>query len=82
MVHRSTIFYAYDLEQYDRGFYFDYETSVPGYIVKDEDSLVKVIKEGREEELSDRQDQFLLKEYDYLDGHATRRVVDLLINKE
>ncbi|BBF44242.1 putative polyribitolphosphotransferase [Lachnospiraceae bacterium KM106-2] len=79
---KPIIFYAYDLEKYDRGFYFDYEQNVPGYVVKDEECLLQAIKKSNEAELLEKQEKFLLAEYNYLDGHATKRVVDLLLNKE
>lgn len=84
---RPMIFYCFDIELYKnylRGFYFDFEKRAPGPIVLNEDSLIKAIKESStlttkmlEDHYHDFYDQFTAWE----DGNATKKVVNLLLNK-
>ncbi|WP_188455000.1 CDP-glycerol glycerophosphotransferase family protein [Virgibacillus oceani] len=48
LLERPMIFFAYDLERYERtrGFWEDYEKLVPGPVVKNTDDLIEVIEEG------------------------------------
>ncbi|BCN29787.1 CDP-glycerol glycerophosphotransferase family protein [Anaeromicropila herbilytica] len=79
LLKKPMIFYAYDLEQYDRGFYDSYEELVPGKIVKDMDQLVHAISEIEKQENNQKHDEFLKKQYDYFDGNSTKRVVDVIL---
>lgn len=76
LLKRPVIFYAYDLENYDRGFYFNYEQTVPGIIVKSLEELIFAIKNRTYD--SSRMEEFLQKEYDIMDGEASKRVVDVV----
>lgn len=57
---KPMLFYPYDIDKYKntlRGFYFDYQSTVPGKVVYDEDSLIEAIlklesKEYKESELN------------------------------
>ena len=59
---KPIIFYAYDLDEYmkERSFYYEYESFVPGPIVRSNDELFEVLKQIKEidleiiEEFSDR----------------------------
>src|SRR5699024_10915802 len=46
LLERPMIFYPYDLEEYkaERDFYYDYENLIPGPMVMDTESLIKVVK--------------------------------------
>lgn len=48
LLNRPMLFYAYDLEEYDRdrSFYFDYKSFVPGRIVRNDDELIGAISNG------------------------------------
>ena len=77
---RPMIFFAYDLEEYDsdRSFYYDYESFVPGEIVKDTEALAKAIINAdknfdREKVVKFRQD-FMSA----CDGKSTERVLELV----
>lgn len=49
LLEKPMIFYPYDLKDYkeERGFWEDYETSVPGPIAYDTESIIKLIKQGQ-----------------------------------
>ena len=76
LLNKPIVLFAYDLEKYDRGFYFSYEEYKPGPIVKDIDSLVQVVKEGNVD--LEQRKSFLALHYDYFDGNNTKRVMEIL----
>lgn len=79
------VFYAWDLEDYiyDRGFYFEYETNVPGKIVYSQEELIKALKEKDFEQ--EKVEPFCNKNFDIRDGKASQRVAafieDIVLNK-
>ena len=75
---RKMIFYAYDLEEYenDNGLWEDYETSVPGPVVKNTDDIIDAIlnKESNLQQL----EAYAKKWVEYCDGHASEKLVNEL----
>lgn len=78
---RPMLFYAYDLEEYvaSRDFYVRYEDFVPGRIVRTFDALLDAIR--REDFAADRLAAFRVAHLAHFDGHATDRVIDLIIGR-
>ncbi|RZU30537.1 CDP-glycerol glycerophosphotransferase family protein [Blastococcus saxobsidens] len=81
---RPLVFYTYDLESYRdelRGFYFDLEDVAPGPLVRDSRELVSAISDVERirseyvQPYARFQETFCHLE----DGHATERVLDLII---
>jgi CDP-glycerol glycerophosphotransferase len=72
------LFYVYDIENYRdklRGFYFDFEKSAPGLLVKTSDAVIDSIKTMKYENTNDINhfhERFCALE----DGQASRRVVE------
>lgn len=79
LLNKPIIFYAYDVERYDRGFYGSYESMVPGIVVKNMDDLVDVVLNPLNSEFDKKRENFLKTQYEYLDGKATTRVVDVIM---
>ena len=76
---RPMIFYAYDLEQFrteSRGFYQDYETMVPGPVVRTTKEAAQAVLAGDPE--AERRHRFFRENFRYTDGHSTERVTALL----
>jgi CDP-glycerol glycerophosphotransferase len=75
---RPMLFYVYDIENYRdklRGFYFDFEKSAPGLLVKTSDAVIDSIKTMKYENTNDINhfhERFCALE----DGQASRRVVE------
>ncbi|MDG2976990.1 CDP-glycerol glycerophosphotransferase family protein [Latilactobacillus curvatus] len=49
LLEKPIVFYAYDLDKYQdilRGFYFDYQTFIPGPLVTDNQTLYKLLNQG------------------------------------
>ncbi|MBQ9025741.1 MAG: CDP-glycerol glycerophosphotransferase family protein [Methanobrevibacter sp.] len=77
---KPVIFFAYDLENYlnnERGFYLDYKKDLPGPIVYNCDELINVIQEGID---VSNLNSFLKTQFDFIDGNASERVVDFVVN--
>lgn len=77
---RPMIFYSPDLDRYRdtvRGFYFDYEETVPGPIVKTTRELSECFEDipAATAEFTHRYGQFRERFLPYDDGHASQRVV-------
>ncbi len=80
ILNRPIIFFTYDLEDYlanERGFYYDFKKTVPGPIVYTSDELIDIIK-SNEYDMS-RISDFVMTQFDVIDGKASKRVVDFLL---
>lgn len=76
LLDKPVIMYAYDLSEYDRGFYRDYESSVPGGVAQNEGELLELF--SRQEEDTVRRKAFADMQYDYKDSGAARRILSVL----
>lgn len=77
---KPAIFFTYDLDSYlsnERGFYYDFEKTVPGPIVYTSDELINVIK--NEEFDKSKISEFTKTQFDVIDGDSSKRVVDFLL---
>lgn len=73
------LLYSFDLQNYiaSRGFYYEYDSFVPGKIVYNMDSLIESIEKKDFE--AEKIDAFKHKFFDELDGRAGQRVADLIL---
>lgn len=81
MLNKPVVFFTYDLDSYlnnERGFYFDFKSTVPGPVVIDCDELINVI--DNEEFDENKLSVFSKTQFDAIDGKASKRVVDFLLN--
>ncbi len=76
---RPMAFFAPDFAEYqaERGFYFDYETGVPGPVFTTTAELAAYLSAGKLE--LERVIEFKERSFDLADGHASERVTDQLI---
>lgn len=75
LLNKPMIFYAYDLEEFQncgRGFYYDYESYVPGPVAKNIDELLELIRNNHVS--NDKIQDFVTDSYKYLDGRASERI--------
>ena len=73
------IFYSYDLEEFQRkgrGFYHPYQSYVPGPIAYCGKEVCELIKENNFD--YDKIDKFIEDNYQYLDGKATERLLNII----
>ena len=76
---RPMAFFAPDFEAYqaERGFYFDYQTGVPGPVFTTTLELGKYLSAGKFD--LTRVEEFRARSFDIADGHASQRVVEQLV---
>jgi CDP-ribitol ribitolphosphotransferase len=73
------IFYAHDYSEFSdsgRGFYYNYETYVPGPVAYSSEEVVDIIKEQDFDQYVIN--EFVNNNYIYTDGNATRRLIELI----
>ncbi|MHB8131318.1 MAG: CDP-glycerol glycerophosphotransferase family protein [Mobilitalea sp.] len=79
LTERPMIFYAYDYAEFSdlgRGFYYDYESYVPGPVAYSSKEVVEIIKTNCFER--NRVKEFSDDNYFYMDGDASKRLIELL----
>ena len=79
-LNKPVLFFTYDLENYlanERGFYYDFKTTVPGPIVYTSDELIDVIKNNEFDK--SKLLEFVKTQFDDIDGQSSKRVVDFLL---
>lgn len=81
LLSRPMIFYAYDLDEYEkeRGFYYDYRSFVPGKIAKTTDELIDCIQNTKRDYSQTVINEFRNKFMSACDGHSTERIFEALI---
>ena len=78
---KPILFFVYDLDNYlntERGFYYDFEKTVPGKIVYSSDELINAIESNDFDKY--KMSDFLKTQFDAIDGKSSERVVDFLLN--
>lgn len=76
LLQKPIILFAYDLEQYDRGFYRSYEETAPGDIAHNTQELLNFLTKKRDN-MAKRQ-TFVKLQYDYMDGKSVERIRNIL----
>lgn len=76
---KPIIFFAYDIDDYLdwRGFYYEYETFVPGPIVKDNMELINAVKNSTNNFNKTKIVNFKNKYMNACDGHSTDRILKI-----
>lgn len=80
LLEKPIVFFVYDFDSYlnnERGFYFDFEKTVPGPIVYDSEELISVIKNKDFDE--SKRSKFVKTQFNQFDGKSSERVVDFLL---
>lgn len=83
---RPMLFFVYDIENYRdrlRGFYFDFEASAPGPLVKTTDEVIREIKAQEEKGfVPDENSAAFYEQFCGLeDGHASQRVIEKVLGR-
>ena len=83
---KPMVFYSYDLDQYSAniGFYLDYETDLPGPIVKNTKELIMTLDEKvlNSVELKVKRQIFKKKFCSYENGTSTKQIIDLILKND
>lgn len=85
---KPMLFYAYDLAHYRdqlRGFYFDYQTEIPGPLVTEQsafyESLRQFAEQGRFPEYEQKYAAFYDKFCSFENGEASEKLADLILGR-
>ena len=83
LLSRPMIFFAYDLEEYDRdrSFYNKYEDFVPGPIVRDTEGIISAVRQAQSGFDSAEIENFRNYFMDACDGHSTARIAEAFMEK-
>lgn len=83
LLSRPMIFFAYDLEEYDRdrSFYNKYEDFVPGPIVRDTEGIISAVRQAQSGFDSAKIENFRNYFMDACDGHSTARIAEAFMEK-
>lgn len=76
LLDKPVILYAYDYKKYDRGFYRDYETTVPGPVAHTEKELLAFLRDDQKK--NQKRQGFANLQYDDRDGKASERILAVL----
>ena len=78
LLKRKMIFFPYDLEDYEQknGLWEDYESSVPGRVVRNTDEIIEAVLNQEVDVL--QLEAYARKWTEYCDGSASERLVDIL----
>ncbi len=78
---RPMLFFAYDLEEYDRdrSFYYDYKDFIPGKLVRSSEEIINSIvnNDFETEKIAPFKNKFMSA----CDGHSTERIGEYIIKK-
>ena len=80
LLDKPVLLYAYDLKEYDRGFYRDFESTVPGAVAHTKEEFYEFLV-NYDKETKKRQD-FAKLQYDYRDSHSAERILSVLEETE
>lgn len=76
LLDKPVLLYAYDLSEYDRGFYRDYTKYAPGKIALCQEEFLQELKNDWKED--QKRHDFVKLQYDYKDGESSNRILDIL----
>lgn len=70
-------FFCYDYDEYDRDFYIDFNTELPGPLLRTQEELIRFLAE-KEHPITGDFEYFYQKYMGSCDGHSTERIVRLI----
>ncbi len=78
LLRKPIVFYCYDRNIYDRGFYLDYNKDLPGEIIEDFDEFIEFLKDESRHQLTSKYEEFIEKYMSACDGHSTERIAKIV----
>lgn len=76
LLNKPLILFAFDLERYDRGFYYDYESYMPGEVAHNQEELFGILEKNT---INDKKRQDFVKfQYDNRTGGSCERILKIL----
>ena len=78
LLKKPIVFFCYDLEMYDRGFYLSYDEKLPGKMVRNQEELEQYLSSDGRFELAPNYENFVETYMGACDGKSTERIVKLI----
>ena len=79
LLNKPMVFFCYDMDTYDRDFYLDYETELPGEVLKTQEELTTFLRET--DYVPDKKASVFREKYmSACDGHSSQRVAEAIEN--
>jgi CDP-glycerol glycerophosphotransferase (TagB/SpsB family)/glycosyltransferase involved in cell wall biosynthesis len=78
LLNKPMLFYCYDFDDYDRDFYLDYNSDLPGKLIMDQDSLAEALADEATYETTLKLDAFREKYMSACDGHSCERIANYI----
>ena len=75
---KPIVFYCYDKETYNRGFYLDYDHDLPGEIFEDYESFVDYLCHSERQIITEKHQKFVEKYMGACDGHCSERIAKII----
>ncbi len=77
---KPMVFYCYDYDTYERDFYLDTDTELPGPVFKTQDEFIGFLvgEQGKNGHVDRNSDSFCEKYLGACDGHSSERIADLI----
>ena len=76
LLDKPVIMFAYDLQKYDRGFYYDYESMVPGTVAHSQQELFEILEKKLDK--VEKRHNFVKFQYDNIKGKVCPDILDVL----
>lgn len=76
LLDKPVILFAFDLERYDRGFYYDYEENMPGEIAHSQEELYRILE--KKDKNGKKRQSFAKFQYDNMTGGSCERILEIL----
>ncbi|MBR3817301.1 MAG: CDP-glycerol glycerophosphotransferase family protein [Clostridia bacterium] len=78
LLKKPTVFYCSDFGEFEPDFYLNYESELPGEIVKDSDYLLEAVRRAHADGESEISENFRRKYMGSCDGRSTARIIELI----
>ena len=77
LLNKPMAFFCYDYDDYDRNFYFDYSSELPGPLLRTQDELISYLEQC-DYSLPSSYSKFRKKYMGACDGHSTDRIAKII----
>ncbi len=80
LLNKPIVFFCYDINIYNRGFYLRYPEDLPGPVITDQKELSEYLGSIKDYSVSDQFQNFLDKYMSSCDGHSAERIAALIMD--
>ena len=78
LLNKPIVFFCYDLDTYNRGFYLNYPDDLPGEVFETQAALTEYLQQPDRHIVSGKHEAFIRKYMTACDGHSCERIAGLI----